>query len=104
MILATYNSVAHPLVLVRGLVLLVGDGFEPAGAVAGAVAFEHGEVAHQVAGGGAVPVFFAGSGPDGVAGRIWMMVPSRVATRPMPSCSAGSGQGRGIASWCVRRG
>ena len=34
----------------------------------GAVACEHGVVAHHVAGGGAVPVLLTGRGPDGVAG------------------------------------
>src|ERR1700761_3283707 len=50
------------------LVLVVGDGFEPSGAVAVTGAFEHGEVAHEVVLRGAVPVFLAGRGVDGVAG------------------------------------
>ncbi|MFC8202249.1 hypothetical protein ACFUTV_43765 [Streptomyces sp. NPDC057298] len=37
-------------------VLLLGDGFEPGGAVAGAVADDHGDVGHEGVAGGAVPV------------------------------------------------
>jgi len=40
------------LLLVGGLVLLVGDWFEPGGAVSSGDALEHGEVAHEVADGG----------------------------------------------------
>lgn len=58
------------LLLVGGLVLLVGDRFEPGGAVSSGDALEHGEVAHEVAGGGSVPVFLAGRGVDGVAGAL----------------------------------
>src|SRR5438445_313614 len=50
------------------LILLVGDGFEPGGAVTVAGAFEHGQVTHEVAVGGAVPVFLAGRRVDGIAG------------------------------------
>src|SRR5258708_26952503 len=56
------------LLLVGGLVLLVGDWFEPGGAVSSGDALEHGEVAHEVADGGAVPVFLAWGGVGGVAG------------------------------------
>ena len=50
------------LLLVGGLVLLVGDRFEPCRSVSSGDAFEHGEVAHEVSGGGAVPVFLAWRG------------------------------------------
>lgn len=50
------------LLLVGGLVLLVGDQFEPCRSVSSGDAFEHGEVAHEVSGGGAVPVFLAWRG------------------------------------------
>jgi hypothetical protein len=58
----------EPLLGLGRCVLLVGDGFEPGGAVAVVGAFEHREVAHHAVDGGAVPVFFTGWGPDGVAG------------------------------------
>src|SRR6266566_5129619 len=55
-------------VLVGGLILIVGDRLEPGGAVAFSGAFEHGEVAHEVALGSAVPVLLARRRVDGVAG------------------------------------
>jgi hypothetical protein len=54
--------------MVCGTVLVVGDGFEPGGAVVVSGAFEQGEMGHEVAVGGAVPVAFSGRGADGVAG------------------------------------
>src|SRR5215213_8678107 len=51
-----------------GGVLLIGDGLEPRGAVAVGCAFEHGDVAHHVVSGSAVPVLLARWGPHGVAG------------------------------------
>src|SRR5882757_4495249 len=57
------------LLLVRGRVLLVGERFEPDGGVAAVgLGFEHGEVAHEGVGGGAVPVLLAGWADDGVTG------------------------------------
>lgn len=53
--------------LVCGTVLVVGDGFEPGGAVVVSGAFEQGEMGHEVAVGGAVPMVFSGRGVDGVA-------------------------------------
>src|SRR4051794_33556018 len=57
------------LLLVRVVVLLAGNGFEPGGGVAAVgPRFEHGEVAHERVGRGAVPVLLAGRADDGVAG------------------------------------
>ena len=53
--------------LVCGTVLVVGDGFEPGDAVVVSGAFEQGEMGHEVAVGGAVPVVLSGRGVDGVA-------------------------------------
>src|SRR4051812_16007489 len=55
--------------LVRLLVLLVGDGLEPrVGVPTVGPGFEHGEVAHEGVGGGAVPVLLVGRADDGLAG------------------------------------
>ena len=57
------------LLVVGDLVLLVGDRFEPRGGVAPVrQGLEHGEVAHEGVGGGAVPVVLAGRADDGLAG------------------------------------
>lgn len=55
------------LALVGGLVLLVGHQVEPGGSVAIGDALQHGEVAHEIVVGGAVPVLLTGRCINGVA-------------------------------------
>lgn len=68
-----------------GLVLLIGDVLKPAGTVVVLGALVHGDVNHEPAGGGAVPVFLAGRGVDDLAGAGDMTMPSRVPSSAVPS-------------------
>src|SRR3954447_14595843 len=57
------------LLLIGRLVVLVGERLEPGGGVcAVGEVLQHGEVAHEGVGGGAVPVLLVGRADDGVAG------------------------------------